>query len=271
MVIVAALALAGGACGGDDDGDATDVTDVTDAAAASDASDTSSVDENSAADDADDADDVDTADDSGGGEWCEMARDLESNSPLDDVDSTDPDAIESAFEEMIDLTEQAADSAPDEIKDDVELVVAETKKLFDELRAVDFDFTALDESLLDNPEATAAGEAIAEYEQRVCGIETDSFDDTDVTVADDSGDDTGTTGGGDDDSGLDDGTTREQVITQLTEVGLTDDQATCIVDNIDDLEEFAQTGASDPTAFLNLIGTCEIDLTQLTPPAEPGG
>jgi hypothetical protein len=191
---------------------------------------------------------------------------------LDDVDVEDPAAIESAFEEMIDLTEEAADSAPDEIKADVELVVEAAKDLVDELRDVDFDFTALDETVLDNPEATEAGERIEEYGERVCGIgSTDDTLDTDVGIVDDTLD-TGTDATDDsgDDSGLD-GTTRDQVITQLTGVGLTEEQANCIVDNVDDLEDFATTGASDPTAFLALVETCDIDLTTLQPPAEPGG
>jgi hypothetical protein len=252
--MIAALALAAGACGGDDDAD------VSDDAAASDV--TSVVDDSSP--------DVDSGDDSGGGEWCDLARELDSNDVLDDVDIEDPDAIESAFEEMIDLTQQAADSAPDEIKDDVELVVETARDLVDELRDVDFDFTALDQSVLDNPEATAAGERIDAYGERVCGIDGGSTDDTDVDTGDDTLDtETDATDASGDDSGLD-GTTRDQVIAQLTGVGLTEDQANCIVDNVDDLEEFASTGASDPTAFLALVETCDIDLTQLQP-AEPGG
>jgi hypothetical protein len=153
MVMVAALALAGGACGGDDDGDVTD-----DAAAATD----------------------------------------ESNG---DADSSDTDSGDE---------DDTGGSESDQ-----------------------------------NSEGT---------------IEDGGGDDTADTVADEN-----------DDSISEDGTLRDVTMAQLIGVGLTEDQAACIVDNIDDLEEFAQTGASDPTAFLNLVGTCEIDLTQLTPPAEPGG
>jgi hypothetical protein len=99
-----------------------------------------------------------------------------------------------------------------------------------------------------------------------------------ATLVDDSGDDTSddtsdadttadtVAGGSGDDSGSDDVTLREQTIAQLVGVGLTDVQATCIVDNVGDLEEFARTGESDPTAFLALVEPCEIDLTLLTPP-----
>ena len=157
IVMVAALALAGGACGGDDD-DATD-----DAAVTTDGSNG-------------DADSGDGDDDSGGGEWCDVARDLETNTLLDDVDIDDPDAIENAFEEMIDLAEEAADSAPDEIKDDLEFLVEESRDLVDALREVDFDFEAIDPSILADPESIAAGERVDEYSVRVCGIESDTGD-----------------------------------------------------------------------------------------------
>jgi hypothetical protein len=87
----------------------------------------------------------------------------------------------------------------------------------------------------------------------------DSGDDTADTVADESGDDSDSA----------DGPLREQTIAQLIGVGLTEVQAECIVDNVPDLEEFARTGQTDPTAFLALVEPCAIDLSLLTPP-DPG-
>lgn len=87
----------------------------------------------------------------------------------------------------------------------------------------------------------------------------DSGDDSADTVADESGDE----------SGSDDGTLRGQTIVRLVGIGLTEDQAACITDNVPDLEEFVRTGESDPTAFLALVGPCAIDLSLLTPP-DPG-
>ena len=90
---------------------------------------------------------------------------------------------------------------------------------------------------------------------------------------DDSGDDTADTAAADtvaDGSGSDDVTLRGQTIVRLVGVGLTEDQAACITDNVPDLEEFVRTGESDPTAFLLLVEPCAIDLSLLTPP-DPGG
>ena len=80
---------------------------------------------------------------------------------------------------------------------------------------------------------------------------------------DDSGDDSADTVA--DESGSDDGTLRGQTIVRLVGIGLTEDQAACITDNVPDLEEFVRTGESDPTAFLLLVEPCAIDLSLLTP------
>jgi hypothetical protein len=242
--MVAALALASGACGGDDD-------------AAEDAPATSDAAEDAAAT----SDAVDVGDDSGGdgdssnSEWCQLARGVESESDLlDDVDFTDPEAIEDAFQQVIGSLEDAADSAPEEIEADVELTLDGFKELFDALQAVDFDFLEIDVSLAENPEVEAASDRIEEYNERECGIERDS-DDTDT--------DTST---GDGDAGSDEGTIRDQLLAQFTAMGMTEDQANCLVDNID-FAEVADSGGPDTSALLDLFETCDIDLAEL----QPGG
>ena len=87
----------------------------------------------------------------------------------------------------------------------------------------------------------------------------DSGGDPADTVADESGDE----------SSSEDVTLRGQTIVRLVGIGLTEDQAACITDNVPDLEEFVRTGESDPTAFLALVGPCAIDLSLLTLP-DPG-
>jgi hypothetical protein len=238
MVMVAALALAGGACGGDDDADVTD-----DAAATSDASD----------------DGGDSGDDgSGGGEWCDMARNVEAEmDTFEDVDFTDPESLEDAYQQMIDEVEDAVDSAPDEIEDDLELIIDGFKELFEALQDVDFDFLELDQSVLENSEVEAASDRIEAYNERECGIESDS----DVTDDTDAGDDTDS---GDDDTLSGEGTIRDEMVRQFTAMGMTEDQANCLVDNID-LEEVASSGAADPSMFFDLFETCEIELTDLQP------
>jgi hypothetical protein len=77
---------------------------------------------------------------------------------------------------MLDLNDGAADSAPDEIKDDFEFLVEKSRELADALKDADFDFDAIDQSILDDPETIAAGERVDEYGERVCGIESDTGD-----------------------------------------------------------------------------------------------
>ena len=104
----------------------------------------------------------------------------------------------------------------------------------------------------------------------------DSGDVTDAPAtsdeADDSGDvaDTGVTF--DIDAVADDGGTvtdvgliRDELVRQLILAGMTDDQATCMADNLD-MEEVAANGANDLTMFIDLFETCGIDVSKLTPP-----
>jgi hypothetical protein len=245
--MVAALALASGACGGDDD-------------AAEDAPATSDAAEDAAAT----SDAADVGDDSGGdgdsnnSEWCQLARGVESESDLlDDVDFTDPEAIEDAFQQVIDSLEDAADSAPEEIEADVELTLDGFNELFDALQAVDFDFLEIDQSFAENPEVEAASDRIEAYNERECGIERDS------DVTDDTDTDTST---GDGDAGSDEGTLRDQLLAQFTAMGMTEDQANCLVDNID-FAEVADSGSPDTSALLDLFETCDIDVAEL----QPGG
>jgi hypothetical protein len=101
---------------------------------------------------------------------------IESSTLFDDLDGDDLDAIDDAYDEMLDLMDNAADSAPDEIKADFEFLVEESRDLVDALRDVDFDFEAIDQSILEDPESIAAGERVDEYGERLCGIESDTGD-----------------------------------------------------------------------------------------------
>src|SRR5688572_29727722 len=102
--MVAVLALAGGACGGDDDAEVTDDAEATDDASAT----------------SDDADSGDDGSDSGTNEWCVLMDNAETPQQLDDLDITDPESVEDAFKSVVDLMEEAAGSAPDEIDEDVQ-------------------------------------------------------------------------------------------------------------------------------------------------------
>ena len=45
-------------------------------------------------------------------------------------------------------------------------------------------------------------------------------------------------------------------------MGMTEDQANCMVDNID-MDAVVANGADDPSMFLDLFETCDIDLADL--------
>ena len=236
--MVAALALVGASCGGDDD--ATD-----DAGAA----DTSS-------EDADSGDNDDAGnDDAGNDEWCDLVESAEFDTPqLDDLDINDPESVENAFQEVVDLMEEAADRAPDEIEDDVELLVDQAKTFFEALKDADFNFLDVDQAALENTEADAASDRIDEF----CGFDSD---DATSDTGDGATDDTGDTGG--DLSG--EGTVRDELLRQFTAMGMSEDQANCLVDNLD-MDEVVANGANDPSMFLDLFETCDINLAELQPP-----
>ena len=197
------LALAGGACGGDDDGD-------------------------------------------GGGEWCDLARDLESETVFGSIDVEDPDSVETAYREIVEILGNAVDSAPDEIKADVQTVLDSTEELLAALEDVDFDFAALDESVLGDLETVEASDRIEEYGERVCGIA--------------SGDETADTlfveGDVDD---VDEGAIRDRLVTMFEALGITEEQASCLVDNMDSEDLAAAGDQVDPSMFLHLYETCGID------------
>jgi hypothetical protein len=231
--MVAVLALAGGACGGDDDAEVTDDAEATDDASAT----------------SDDADSGDDGSDSGTNEWCVLMDNAETPQQLDDLDITDPESVEDAFKSVVDLMEDAAGSAPDEIDEDVQILVDQFKEVYDQLEEVDFNFVDIDQSALENPEADAASARIDEF----CGF--DSSDDVDI----DSGDtddtlDLGEIGGD---------TAREQMVSVFTLMGMTDEQANCVVDNID--LEALDAANIDPTQYFDLFEECGFDITN------PGG
>ena len=86
---------------------------------------------------------------------------------------------------MIDLVEDAAESAPEEVKADIELTVERSKVIFGALSDADFNILDVDQAVFEDPEAEAASERIEAYNEQ-CGIADD-----DVTDDGDATDDTG--------------------------------------------------------------------------------
>jgi hypothetical protein len=207
-------------------------------------------------------------DDGGGGsasDWCDVATQVQDQDQVfEDMDFTNPETIEEAFTSSRDLLDDAVGEAPDEIRDDVETVRDGFATLVDELEAVDFDFMQLDTAVLDEigVEVQEASDRIAAYSEEECGIEsddgadtTDATDDgaTDDTVSDEGGEDaTATTFGG--------GSVNDIILQQFVAMGMTEEQAECLLGEID-VDEFMSSG--DTSAFLEAFSTCDIDPTSL--------
>ena len=122
----------------------------------------------------------DDDDDGGGGassDYCEAlaavkAASDESAPTMESGDAT-PAETEEAFTLIQGTFEDWEAAAPEEIAEDVELIVDRTDQFVDALAAVDFDFLQVDETtiaLLNDPEVTEAQERVDAYGQEQCGI-----------------------------------------------------------------------------------------------------
>ena len=201
-------------------------------------------------------DDGGDADDGGEtNEWCTLMEGAETPA-FDDLDITDPESVENAFREVVDLIDEAADSAPDEIEDDVRILSDQFKAFFDQLEDADFDFTQIDQTALDNPEADAASERIDEF----CGIDPDAGEiDSGTATTDDAAatDDTG-------DAVLSgEGTVQEELMRQFTAMGMDRGSGDIAWSTTSTWKRSSPTAPSDPSMFLDLFETCNIDLADL--------
>jgi hypothetical protein len=246
ILVPLALVLGVAACGDDDDngGDAAS-EDASSEDAATD--DTASEDESS-------------DDDSSGGdsdsEWCQLARDVQAQDDLfSDVDFTDPEAMRTAFENATEVLEDAADSAPEEIQDDVNTSLDAFRQYIEVLEEANFDITQIDTASFDEigADAEEAGARIDAYNERVCGLADDDPVTTDAaTEATDGAAATTLPVGGN----LD-----EMLVQQFVAMGMTEEEAQCLVDSID-IQEFAAN--QDVTQLLEAFEECGIDPTTLS-------
>lgn len=190
--------------------------------------------------------------------WCDLSRELDSGeTPLDDeATMTDPDSAREAFEEFNEILDDASDAAPDEISDDFETLRDGFREFEDAFADADYNFMDLDMSVFEGLEAEMdeASDAIDQFNEEECGIESDG-DDTDTTEATGGeGDDDAT-----DDTGFDvgDGTIREQMVEQFVASGFTEEEANCIADNLD------IAAGGDASAMMDVFSECGIDLERM--------
>jgi hypothetical protein len=187
-------------------------------------------------------------------EWCTLARDLESSDDIFGDDETPtPEALKASFTELLDVLERAEKAAPDEIKDDVEASLGAFRQFSDVLADADYNFLDVDLASIEaiSVEAEAAGDRITEYNERECGIVSE-----DTTTGD-------TSSGGETDASLPQGSVRDVIMQQFEDMGMTQEQAACVADNID--EAAFSGGDIDPTEVLSVYTDCGVD------PATLGG
>ena len=173
------------------------------------------------------------------------------------IDFTDPVALEETYGGFSELIEAMVTIPPPEIAADVALTAAGFSALTSELEAVDWDFLALDLAVLGElgPELEIASFNIEKYNFEVCGID-NGFDPADHPPLN--------PGGLDEDLPAS-GTIGDQAIAGLVAAGFTEEEATCIIENLDlsDPEALA-----DSAGLLAVFETCGIPLERL---AELGG
>lgn len=185
--------------------------------------------------------------------WCEVAKKIDDTSNA--MDNPTPEVIH----DFADQVESVRGSAPAEIKDDVDLM-AEFLQIM--AKAVDdndgnvllaFDSITTE---LNDPKYEAAGDRISAYNERECGI-------VDANSGDSSGDtgfgDTGSsdTGSSDTDGGSTDTVVpTEGIIAGLAEsIGITEDQARCLVSKID----FTSDETPQMGEMMSSFADCGID------------
>ena len=212
-------------------------------------------------------------DDDGGGdaadgdsEWCALAQRFEDQDDLlSDVDFTDPEAMQAAFDDATSLMDEAVDAAPDEIADDVEATSDAFAEYRELLEDADFDIMNVDTAEFESigTDIEEATERVDAYNERVCGItsedtaDTSDTSDTSGTVADDA---TDTTDEASEATLPEGGTLNDALVQQFTAMGMSEEEAQCLVDTID-IQEFSES--QDTNMLLEAFEECGIDPTSL--------
>jgi hypothetical protein len=204
----------------------------------------------------------------GGGEgdleaFCDFAQeqeDLDQAVNGGEVNIFEPDEFRAAFEELFDLTGQALDVAPEEIRDDFELVRGELETVRDLLEEADYDLTAVDEAAMEeSPEQEAASDRIEAFIEAECGI-VDSDEELSDEQLQEQLEESGAGGG--------------LIADAFVAAGLPEDQANCLAERVtfDELLSFSDTaGATPPTEFFEDLDACGVSLEQLTELGAVGG
>lgn len=176
-------------------------------------------------------------------EWCDLAQEIAQSPAFDNLAFVSPEENERNLTEFSTLLEEAAEIAPAEIADSVATSLDAFLSLIDALAGHGYDFVALLDdpdalTILDDAAAEAAGDAIAEYNERECGIANDTSDDDD----------------GDLSELIDAGGISGIFVQSLVDEGFTEEEATCIGNELD-LTTLATAGL-DPEQLAAVMAMC---------------
>ncbi len=196
--------------------------------------------------------------------FCAQSRKIDAATNKIDAESLPMnEQFKKTFDEVLPMMEDAIKVAPAEIKGDAETLVTGIKELKKQLEANDYDITKVDASLLNSPEFNKASDAMDAYGRDVCGIADSSSADPGPTAGDSSSGDSGAMADSSsgDSSPLTGGTLGEQMVAGLVESGFTQDEAECIIGEID----LGSLNADevDPNFIFDALDACDISLERM--------
>ena len=206
--------------------------------------------------------------------WCGFA---EESDVVDEIFASlgvNASDLEAGIMQVESFVQRLPDEAPDEIKEAAQKLADGTQMLVDALKAADYNILDADLSFLEDltldAELDAASDKLDAYTETNCDRSFSSNDgesspatDPDTGVASDDTVDAGEEPG---DFNPGDGTIREQLVAQFVSIGLANEEAECIADNLDFGDPAVQSG--DIGAMLGVFEECGIGLDRL---AELGG
>ena len=257
LALVLALALVATACGGGDSEDTTTTTAAPSGAGGDGGDDTTTT----TAAPTTTTTEVSVSGDSDS-EWCrELRRVSEETGGPGDIDflTATPEELGRAFETVLDAFSEAADSAPPEIADDVDIMVDAYAAFVEKGQQADWNLLTLANdpefaATFDDPAIEMAADRMDAYGREVCGVDFSTLADTGAAPP----------GPGGGDAGTDDPVSIVLGTIGIPRALFTDEQIECVTDALG--EEFVASVTPDwvPTpeaiqALLAAVDACEIE------------
>ena len=205
--------------------------------------------------------------------WCDFADEADVVDEILSSLGADSSDVEAGITQMELFVQRLPDEAPDEIKEPAKKFSEGTQMLVDAIRAADYNVFDADLGFMQDSTLEAdldvASEKLDAYTETNCGRSFSRGDDTDTDAGVAGDGSVGTSGDAVDDFvdfNLGDGTIREQLVAQFMSIGMANEEAECIADNLDFGDPAVQSG--DIGAMLGVFEECGIGLDRL---AELGG